>query len=97
VRRRAGVDQLVERNPEQRFDARVGQRTRGKHVNDRAELAQEAQRPIRELVHQRAIVRWQRRAREHCRKRIAGKDATDDFRGRPLRTLHRGARLASCH
>jgi hypothetical protein len=92
MRRRAGVDQLVERNPKQRFDTGVGQPTLGKRMHDRARFAQEAQRAVRELVRQRAITRWQGQARQYRRKRIAGKDATDDFRGGPLRTLHRGAR-----
>ena len=92
MRRRAGVDQLVERDPEQRFDAAVGQRTLGQRTHDRAQLAEEAQRAVGELVRQRAVARGQRQARQYRRKRIAGKDATDDFRGKSLRTLHRGAR-----
>ncbi len=40
-------------------------------------------------MRQRAIARGRRQAREHRGKRIAGKDATDDFRGKSLRTLHR--------
>jgi len=61
-------------------------------VNERAQLAQEAQGAVAELLRQRAITRRQRHARQYHGQRIAGKNATDDFRGKPLRTLHRGAR-----
>jgi hypothetical protein len=92
MRRGASVDQLVERDPEQRLDAVIGQRTLGQRTHDRAQFAEEAQRAVGKFVHQRAVALGQRQARQYRGKRIAGKDAADDFRGQPLRALHRGAR-----
>ena len=91
VGRSAGMDELVERDPEQRLDVRVGERPIGKRTDDRFQLPEEAQRSVGELVDQGAVARRgptlgcqsfrERRTREYP-PYCLGRDA--------LRTLHRG-------
>ena len=90
VHRRGGVHELVERDPEERLDVGVRERSIRKCADDRLELPEETQRSVRKLVNQRAIITpefslgceslRQRRAREDAPHRL-GRDA--------LRSLHR--------
>ena len=91
VRRRLRVNELVERNPEKRLDARVCERPVGEKPHDGPHLTEKAQCAVRELAHESAISnvpivlagkhRGKRRSRKHPSYRLR-RDA--------LRSLHRG-------
>ena len=55
VRRRLRVNELVEGNPEERLDTRVGERPLGEESHDGAHLTEKAQCAVRKLAHESAI------------------------------------------